>query len=298
MDNLVELTVGQAIQLFYKFSLTALPVVNDHSQLVGTLEKSDAVSLGTLRQRLEDKLGAHLERLMIPAGSAIEPRLKRLLFERSRTVPVLTRDGRLACYWHAGHETLDAEFPLPYRELLFSLMDSLQRPAAIVFQEPKVGEAASGAFLRRLGLTRDRLRTWFSEMHWQGGAQDTGLSFWKDPDDLNVMLIRTPVKIRDQFFGWLLELKEEYEIAGELISAESSARSDGSSPAVSAGLRKKMGAQALRRVVQAYESYLLKKGMARSSGDVRRMTGLLGISRQSLRYKLKKHRMAGKRKNT
>lgn len=289
MENQIELTVGQSLQLFYKFGLSTLPVVNDRSELIGTFEKSDAVGLGTLRARLDEKLGLHLPRLMLPAGPAIEARLKRLLFEKSRTVPVLSRDGKLSHYWHMGQDTLEGELPLPYRDLLFALIEGFQKPVAMVFQEPRAGEAVSASFSRRLGVPRDRVRAWIDEIRWQGGAQDAGIAFHKDPEDLTVLLIRTPFRLRDQHYGWVIETKEEYELAAGVICAERAAGS-------AAQLRKKMGAQGIRRVVQTFEQFLLKQGLARSAGDKRRLTDLLGLSRQSLRYKMKKHRLASKNK--
>lgn len=289
MENQVELTVGQTLQLFYKFGLSALPVVNERSQLIGTFEKSDAVGLGTLRARLDEKLGLHLPRLMMPAGPAIEARLKRLLFEKSRTVPVLTREGKLSHYWHLGQEPVEGELPMPYRDLFFALIESLQRPAAVVFQEPQAGESVTNAFSRRLGIGRDRIREWMDGIAWQGGARDTGIAFHKDSEDLTVLLIRTPLRLRDQHYGWLIETKEEYELASDVIFAERA------SSGASTGLRKKMGAQGIRRVVQAFEQFLIKRGMACSAGDIRRLRGLLGLSRQSLRYKMKKHRLSAKK---
>lgn len=282
MENQIELTVGQTLQLFYKFGLSAIPVVNDRSELVGTFEKADAVSLGTLRFRLEEKLSSHLSRLMLPAGPAIEARLKRLLFEKSRTVPVLSRDGKLSHYWHLGQASLESELPMPYRDLLFSMVESLQRPVAIMFQEPRAGETVNVSFSRRLGVSRDNLRTWFSEIRWQTAASDSGISTLQDADDISVFLVRTPLKIRDQLYGWIIETREEYEVAADLIVA----KIGGST------LRKKMGASGLRRIIHTFEQFLLKKGMACSAGDVRGLPGLLGVSRQSLRYKMKKHRLA------
>lgn len=289
MENQIELTVGQTLQLFYKFGLSAFPVVNERSELVGTFEKSDAVGLGSLRSRLDEKLALHLQRLMLPAGPAIESRLKRLLFEKSRTVPVLTRDGKLSHYWHMGQESLEGELPMPYRDLFFALIAGLQRPVAVVFQEPRAGEAISVAFSRRLGVSRDQIRSWVDQIRWQGGAQDAGIAFHKDAEDLTVLLVRTPLRLRDQHYGWLIETKEEYELAADVICAERAASPE--SRGRGSQLRKKMGAQGIRRVVQAFEQFILKRGMARSDGDVRRLTGLLGLSRQSLRYKMKKHRL-------
>lgn len=288
MDNQVELTVGQTLQLFYKYGLSAMPVVNERSELVGTFEKSDAVGLGTLRARLDEKLRDHLPRLMLPAGPAIESRLKRLLFEKSRSVPVLTKEGKLSHYWHVGRESFEEELPLPYRDLMFALIESLQRPVAVVFQEPRAGEAASAAFFRRLGVSRDRLRQYLDDVRWQGGAAAQGVAFLKDSEDLSVMLVRTPFHLKDQHFGWIIETKEEYELAADIIYAERSA-------AGASSLRKKTGAQGIRRVVQTFEQYILKRGLARSAGDARRLPGLLGLSRQSLRYKMKKHRLTKKK---
>ncbi|OGH58288.1 MAG: hypothetical protein A3G34_03245 [Candidatus Lindowbacteria bacterium RIFCSPLOWO2_12_FULL_62_27] len=288
MDEQIELTVGQTLQLFYKFGLSVLPIVNDRAELIGTFEKSDAVSLGTLRSRLEEKLGDHLGRLMVPGGPAIERSLKRLLFEKARSVPVLSKDGRLSHYWHVGQETIESELPMPYRDLFFALVGALQRPVAVVFQEPRAGEVVSGAFQKRLGIPRDRVRSWLDEIRWQGGSQDAGIAFHRDEHDLSVLLIRSPLRLRDQHFGWWIETREEYELAADCLCAERTAPSG--------RLRGKVGAQGLRRVVQLFEQYMLKQGMARSAGDLRRLTGLLGVSRQSLRYKLKKHRLASKKK--
>lgn len=288
MENQVELTVGQALQLFYKFGLTTIPVVNERSELVGTFEKNDAVSLGTLRSRLDEKLAPHLERMMLPAGPSVEARLKRLLFEKSRSVPVIGRDGRLSHFWHMGQEPVETELPMPYRDLLFALIDSLHRPVAVVFQEPRAGETASPPFLRRLGISRSTLRDWMDKMTWHGGDSDQGISFYRDERDLMVLLVRRPFKFRDQHYGWVVETKEEFEVAADVICAESSA--------AAYGLRKKVGAQGIRKVVAQFENFLLTTGMAKSSGDIRQMTSLLGLSRQSLRYKMKKHRLASKKR--
>ena len=288
MDEQTDLTVGQTLQLFYKYGVTSLPVINERSELIGTFDKSDAVGLGTLRSNLDDRLADHLPRLMHPAGPAIESRLKRLLFEKSRTVPVLTRAGRLSHWWHVGDEPLDAEFPMPYRQLLLASIEGFQRPAAVMFQESTAGEVCNSAFLRRFGVGREKFREWMDGISWQGGPAEPGLAFLRDSDDLSVLLIRTPLRLRDQHYGWLIEIKEEYELSADVLCTERAASGG--------GVRKKIGAQSIRRVVNSFEQFLLKRGMARSSGDVRRLIGLLGVSRQSLRYKMKKHRLLSKQK--
>lgn len=296
METSCELTVGQALQLFYKYGLTTLPVVNERSELIGTFEKSDAVGLSTLRSRLEEGLGSHLQRLMQPAGPAIETRLKRLLFEKSRTVPVIRADGRLSHFWHVGEQPIEGELPLPYRQLFMSLVESLHRPAAVVFQEPCAGEAASGPFLRRLALTRAQIRPWLESIRWRDGMMGesggrpsgSAVAFHEDSASLPILLLKTPLALKDRHFGWIVEIREEYELASDVICSTGLAKT-------SSSLRKKVGAQGLRRVVNAFESYLIKKSMAGSEGDPQRLRGLLGVSRQSLRYKLKKHRLLSKR---
>lgn len=296
METPYELTLGQTLQLFYKYGLSTLPVVNERSELIGTFEKSDAVRLGTLRARLEEKLASHLRQLMLPAGPAVEPRLKRLLFEKSRTVPVLDFDGKLSHFWHVGDgaAALDEEIPLPYRRLFTALVEGVRRPLAVVFQEPRAGEAANAAFLRRLSLTKSQVRPWLESVRWQDGAASSAVAFQEDGAGLPLTLIRTPLALQDgcaagqpaPHYGWMIEILEEYEMASDVICA---------AVAPASNLRRKIGVQGLKRVVNAFESYLIKRGMAGSPGDVRRLTALLGVSRQSLRYKLKKHRLTGKK---
>lgn len=287
MDNSYELTVGQALQLFYKYGIGTLPVVNERSELIGTFEKSDAVGLGTLRAKLEEPLGAHLQRLLQPAGPAIERRLKRLLFEKSRTVPILGLDGKISHYWHVGDEPIEGELLLPYRQLLFSLVESLRRPVAVVFQEPEAGEVAGGPFLKRLGLSTAQIRPWIESVDWQESGREA-VAFREDRSGLPILLLRFPLALADRHYGWIIEIREEYEMASDLICSPSAGQK------TSGGLRKKVGAQGIRRVVNAFEAYLLKKGRALAAGDPGRLRGLLGVSRQSLRYKMKKHRLLEK----
>ncbi len=292
MDTQTELTVGQALQLFYKFGISALPVVNERSELIGTFDKSDAVSLGTLRSRLEEKLGPHLARLLQPAGPAIEGRLKRLLFEKSKTVPVLTRDGRLSHFWSVSAESVDEPHPMPYRELLLALIDQFRRPIALVFQEPSAGESASGFFLQRIGLVRGAVRQWMDQTRWQSSSAGASVATIQDPEDLPVWVIRTPLRLGDRHFGWILDAREDYEVSAELLCVPAGGPAE--------GRRRRAGgrsgiAQTIRKVVSGFEQYVLKKGLARSGGDPRRLVDLLGLSRQSLRYKMKKHRLAKKK---